>query len=142
MSHHFNIIPPASSYSSPFCFSCLCCLFQSQPLFELRCSNNVVHLHTCADSCASLVNLLQYLVSQGDLHPPPRQNSPTEIAGQKLPVSVTCSRQSFSPSGLEIHILLYIAFAAYSSCLNVLPEAFQQICKRCLTSKCLKTTDV
>uniref|UniRef100_H3DHC2 Autophagy related 2A n=1 Tax=Tetraodon nigroviridis TaxID=99883 RepID=H3DHC2_TETNG len=58
-----------------------------QPLFELRCSNNVVHLHTCADSCAALVNLLQYLVSQGDLHPPPRQTSPTEIAGQKLPLS-------------------------------------------------------
>nr|XP_046178953.1 autophagy-related protein 2 homolog A-like [Oncorhynchus gorbuscha] len=59
----------------------------SQPLFELRCSNNVVHLHTCADSCASLVNMLQYLVSQGDLHPPPRHTSPTEIAGQKLPLS-------------------------------------------------------
>uniref|UniRef100_A0A8C7G2Z2 Autophagy related 2A n=1 Tax=Oncorhynchus kisutch TaxID=8019 RepID=A0A8C7G2Z2_ONCKI len=59
----------------------------SQPLFELRCSNNVVHLHTCADSCAALVNMLQYLVSQGDLHPPPRQTSPTEIAGQKLPLS-------------------------------------------------------
>uniref|UniRef100_A0A3P8SMT6 Autophagy related 2A n=1 Tax=Amphiprion percula TaxID=161767 RepID=A0A3P8SMT6_AMPPE len=59
----------------------------SQPLFELRCSNNVVHLHTCADSCAALVNLLQYLVSQGDLHPPPRHASPTEIAGQKLPLS-------------------------------------------------------
>uniref|UniRef100_A0A8C9Z9Z1 Autophagy related 2A n=1 Tax=Sander lucioperca TaxID=283035 RepID=A0A8C9Z9Z1_SANLU len=53
----------------------------------LRCSNNVVHLHTCADSCAALVNLLQYLVSQGDLHPPPRHTSPTEIAGQKLPLS-------------------------------------------------------
>lgn len=59
----------------------------TQPLFELRCSNNVVHLHTCADSCAALVNLLQYLVSQGDLHPPPRHASPTEIAGQKLPLS-------------------------------------------------------
>ncbi|KAF3693991.1 Autophagy-related protein 2 -like protein A [Channa argus] len=59
----------------------------AQPLFELRCSNNVVHLHTCADSCAALVNLLQYLVSQGDLHPPPRHTSPTEIAGQKLPLS-------------------------------------------------------
>uniref|UniRef100_A0A665XDY6 Autophagy related 2A n=1 Tax=Echeneis naucrates TaxID=173247 RepID=A0A665XDY6_ECHNA len=45
----------------------------------LRCSNNVVHLHTCADSCAALVNFLQYLVSQGDLHPPPRHTSPTEI---------------------------------------------------------------
>ncbi|KAJ0002898.1 hypothetical protein NQD34_008047 [Periophthalmus magnuspinnatus] len=59
----------------------------SQPLFELRCSNNVVHVHTCADSCAALVNLLQYLVSRGDLHPPPRHASPTEIAGQKLPIS-------------------------------------------------------
>ncbi|XP_012721537.2 autophagy-related protein 2 homolog A [Fundulus heteroclitus] len=59
----------------------------SQPLFELRCSNNVVHLYTCADSCAALVNLLQYLVTQGDLHPPPRHTSPTEIAGQKLPLS-------------------------------------------------------
>uniref|UniRef100_A0A8D3C009 Autophagy related 2A n=1 Tax=Scophthalmus maximus TaxID=52904 RepID=A0A8D3C009_SCOMX len=59
----------------------------TQPLFELRCSNNVVHLHTCADSCAALVNMLQYLVSQGDLHPPPRHASPTEIAGQKLPLS-------------------------------------------------------
>ncbi|XP_051942118.1 autophagy-related protein 2 homolog A isoform X2 [Hippocampus zosterae] len=57
----------------------------AQPLFELRCSNNVVHVHACADSCAALVNMLQYLVSQGDLHPPPRHTSPTEIAGQKLP---------------------------------------------------------
>ncbi|KAM4845899.1 autophagy-related protein 2 homolog A isoform 2-T2 [Thomomys bottae] len=56
----------------------------SQPLFELRCSNNVVHLHSCADSCALLANLLQYVMSSGDLHPPPRPPSPTEIAGQKL----------------------------------------------------------
>nr|XP_014585167.1 autophagy-related protein 2 homolog A isoform X4 [Equus caballus] len=56
----------------------------SQPLFELRCSNNVVHVHSCADSCALLVNLLQYVMSEGDLHPPPRPPSPTEIAGQKL----------------------------------------------------------
>lgn len=57
---------------------------QSQPLFELRCSNNVVHVHSCADSCALLVNLLQYVTSSGDLHPPPQPPSPTEIAGQKL----------------------------------------------------------
>uniref|UniRef100_A0A673MNR3 Autophagy-related protein 2 homolog A-like n=1 Tax=Sinocyclocheilus rhinocerous TaxID=307959 RepID=A0A673MNR3_9TELE len=57
----------------------------TQPLFELRCSNNVVHVHTCADSCAALVNMLQYLVSQGDLHPPPpgspsiRRASPVSV---------------------------------------------------------------
>nr|XP_044618070.1 autophagy-related protein 2 homolog A isoform X2 [Equus asinus] len=59
----------------------------SQPLFELRCSNNVVHMHSCADSCALLVNLLQYVMSEGDLHPPPRPPSPTEIAGQKVQLS-------------------------------------------------------
>ncbi|GCC43598.1 hypothetical protein chiPu_0027474, partial [Chiloscyllium punctatum] len=57
---------------------------RAQPLFELRCSNNVVHVHTCADSCATLVNLVQYVVNSGDLHPPPKQDSPTEIAGQRL----------------------------------------------------------
>ncbi|XP_059257936.1 autophagy-related protein 2 homolog A isoform X1 [Mustela nigripes] len=59
----------------------------SQPLFELRCSNNVVRVHSCADSCALLVNLLQYVMSEGDLHPPPRPPSPTEIAGQKVQLS-------------------------------------------------------
>ncbi|XP_005384601.1 PREDICTED: autophagy-related protein 2 homolog A isoform X3 [Chinchilla lanigera] len=59
----------------------------SQPLFELRCSNNVVHIHSCADSCALLTNLLQYVMSAGDLHPPPRPPSPTEIAGQKVQLS-------------------------------------------------------
>ncbi|KAG8146526.1 hypothetical protein E2320_013678 [Naja naja] len=56
----------------------------SRPLFELRCSNNVVHIHTCADSCAALANLIQYVVNKGDQHPPPRHDSPTEIAGQKV----------------------------------------------------------
>ncbi|XP_042294778.1 autophagy-related protein 2 homolog A isoform X2 [Sceloporus undulatus] len=59
----------------------------TRPLFELRCSNNVVHIHTCADSCAALANLIQYVVNNGDLHPPPRHDSPTEIAGQKVQLS-------------------------------------------------------
>ncbi|KAM6435330.1 autophagy-related protein 2 homolog A isoform 1-T1 [Liasis olivaceus] len=59
----------------------------TRPLFELRCSNNVVHVHTCADSCAALANLIQYVVNNGDLHPPPRHDSPTEIAGQKVQLS-------------------------------------------------------
>ncbi|XP_061461555.1 autophagy-related protein 2 homolog A isoform X2 [Rhineura floridana] len=59
----------------------------TRPLFELRCSNNVVHVHTCADSCAALANLIQYVVNNGDLHPPPQHDSPTEIAGQKVQLS-------------------------------------------------------
>ncbi|KAG9475554.1 hypothetical protein GDO78_003774 [Eleutherodactylus coqui] len=56
----------------------------AQPLFELRCSNNVLHIHTCADSCAMLANLTQYVMNNGDLHCPPKPEPPTEIAGQKL----------------------------------------------------------
>lgn len=59
----------------------------SQPRFELRCSNNVVHVHSCADSCALFISLLQYVTSAGDLHPPARAPSPTEIAGQKVQLS-------------------------------------------------------
>lgn len=81
---------------------------QTQPLFELRCSNNVVHVHTCADSCAALVNLLQYLVSQGDLHPPPRHTSPTEIAGQKLPVRPP-GRRSYSAQGFALRLFRHMS---------------------------------
>lgn len=93
-----------SSYDLTLChhFSSFSCLLQTQPLFELRCSNNVVHLHTCADSCAALVNMLQYLVSQGDLHPPPRHASPTEIAGQKLPVCNVYSLENKNNRRTEI----------------------------------------
>lgn len=91
MSHHCNSVSDVFLLTVPVAEVNVLSLdvvfvLQSQPLFELRCSNNVVHLHTCADSCAALVNLLQYLISQGDLQPPPRHTSPTEIAGQRLPV--------------------------------------------------------
>lgn len=43
-------------------------------------------MHSCADSCALLLNLLQYVMNAGDLHPPARPPSPTEIAGQKVQV--------------------------------------------------------
>uniref|UniRef100_K7FR71 Autophagy related 2A n=1 Tax=Pelodiscus sinensis TaxID=13735 RepID=K7FR71_PELSI len=74
----------------------------TQPLFELRCSNNVVHLHTCADSCAMLANLIQYVVNHGDLHPPPRQDSPTEIAGQKVQVRSDGKACSGGPAGAHL----------------------------------------
>ncbi|XP_061751316.1 autophagy-related protein 2 homolog B-like isoform X1 [Nerophis ophidion] len=42
----------------------------SEPRFELRCSSDVIHIRTCADSCAALMNLIQYIASYGDLLPP------------------------------------------------------------------------
>uniref|UniRef100_A0A8C6D5S5 Autophagy related 2B n=1 Tax=Moschus moschiferus TaxID=68415 RepID=A0A8C6D5S5_MOSMO len=41
---------------------------QTEPHFELHCSSDVVHIRTCSDSCAALMNLIQYIASYGDLH--------------------------------------------------------------------------
>ncbi|MEE6494448.1 hypothetical protein FKM82_017142 [Ascaphus truei] len=49
---------------------------KSKPRFEMHCSSDVVHIRTCSDSCAALMNLIQYIASYGDLHPPSR----TEIS--------------------------------------------------------------
>uniref|UniRef100_A0A4W5MYX1 Autophagy related 2B n=1 Tax=Hucho hucho TaxID=62062 RepID=A0A4W5MYX1_9TELE len=43
----------------------------TEPRFELRCSSDVIHIRTCSDSCAALMNLIQYVASYGDLVPPP-----------------------------------------------------------------------
>ncbi|XP_051578281.1 autophagy-related protein 2 homolog B-like isoform X1 [Myxocyprinus asiaticus] len=42
----------------------------TEPRFELRCSSDVIHIRTCSDSCAALMNLIQYIASYGDLMPP------------------------------------------------------------------------
>ncbi|KAM6201704.1 LOW QUALITY PROTEIN: autophagy-related protein 2 homolog B [Rhynchocyon petersi] len=45
---------------------------QPEPRFELHCSSDMVHIRTCSDSCAALMNLIQYVASYGDLHAPHR----------------------------------------------------------------------
>ncbi|XP_032883372.1 autophagy-related protein 2 homolog B isoform X1 [Amblyraja radiata] len=70
-----------------------------QPRFELRCSSDVIHVRTCSDSCAALMNLIQYVASYGDLHPPCKfQASP----GAPAPSSRAGSGDSTPcrPSGL------------------------------------------
>ncbi|XP_055004123.1 autophagy-related protein 2 homolog B [Boleophthalmus pectinirostris] len=47
----------------------------SEPKFELRCSSDIIHIRTCSDSCAALMNLIQYVASYGDLVPPPEHES-------------------------------------------------------------------
>ncbi|KAF3830884.1 hypothetical protein GH733_002122 [Mirounga leonina] len=41
---------------------------KTEPRFELHCSSDTVHIRTCSDSCAALMNLIQYIASYGDLH--------------------------------------------------------------------------
>ncbi|KAG7238569.1 hypothetical protein INR49_030842 [Caranx melampygus] len=61
----------------------------SEPRFELRCSSDVIHIRTCSDSCAALMNLIQYVASYGDLLPPAepeaKHSSTTQRAKAEFP---------------------------------------------------------
>ncbi|XP_051942954.1 autophagy-related protein 2 homolog B-like isoform X1 [Hippocampus zosterae] len=55
----------------------------TEPRFELRCSSDVIHIRTCADSCAALMNLIQYIASYGDLLPPAEPEAKQTSSTQK-----------------------------------------------------------
>ncbi|KAG7510053.1 hypothetical protein JOB18_012075 [Solea senegalensis] len=54
-----------------------------EPRFELRCSSDVIHIRTCSDSCAALMNLIQYVASYGDLLPPTEPEAKHSSAKQR-----------------------------------------------------------
>uniref|UniRef100_A0A8C2EUF3 Autophagy related 2B n=1 Tax=Cyprinus carpio TaxID=7962 RepID=A0A8C2EUF3_CYPCA len=62
----------------------------TEPRFELRCSSDVIHIRTCSDSCAALMNLIQYVASYGDLLPPSGLEAKRRSTKQR--VKVTASR--------------------------------------------------
>ncbi|XP_012992957.2 autophagy-related protein 2 homolog B isoform X2 [Esox lucius] len=55
----------------------------TEPRFELRCSSDVIHIRTCSDSCAALMNLIQYVASYGDLLPPPGPEAKSTSSKQR-----------------------------------------------------------
>ncbi|XP_058018623.1 autophagy-related protein 2 homolog B [Ahaetulla prasina] len=79
---------------------------RSNPYFELHCSSDVIHIRTCSDSCAALMNLIQYIASYGDLNPPAKMECTSGVTKQ----NVKADSSSWPPSQGP-----------------VLPEADQQI---------------
>uniref|UniRef100_A0A8D1VF04 Autophagy related 2B n=1 Tax=Sus scrofa TaxID=9823 RepID=A0A8D1VF04_PIG len=79
---------------------------QTEPRFELHCSSDVVHIRTCSDSCAALMNLIQYIASYGDLHAANRADMKPGAPQRKMKVDSSGRSSSRGP---------------------VLPEADQQI---------------
>uniref|UniRef100_A0A665UX36 Autophagy related 2B n=1 Tax=Echeneis naucrates TaxID=173247 RepID=A0A665UX36_ECHNA len=59
----------------------------SEPRFELRCSSDVIHIRTCSDSCAALMNLIQYVASYGDLLPTGEPEAKASSTTQRTKVS-------------------------------------------------------
>lgn len=65
----------------------------TEPKFELRCSSDIIHIRTCSDSCAALMNLIQYVASYGDLLPSAgheaKQRSNTQKTKTECPTRTT-----------------------------------------------------
>ncbi|XP_047677677.1 autophagy-related protein 2 homolog B isoform X1 [Tachysurus fulvidraco] len=69
----------------------------TDPRFELRCSSDVIHIRTCSDSCAALMNLIQYIASYGDLFPPSRMESKAGSTKQRAKMEILSKPQSHGP---------------------------------------------
>ncbi|KAF7704373.1 hypothetical protein HF521_021445 [Silurus meridionalis] len=70
---------------------------RTEPRFELRCSSDVIHIRTCSDSCAALMNLIQYIASYGDLLPPTRLDSKGSGTKHKSKLDLLNKPQSHGP---------------------------------------------
>ncbi|XP_069493788.1 autophagy-related protein 2 homolog B isoform X2 [Ambystoma mexicanum] len=81
---------------------------KSKPRFELHCSSDAIHIRTCSDSCAALMNLIQYIASYGDLYPPtrteitpgaPKHRITTRFSAEQEPDGVGPGRKQSSQIG-------------------------------------------
>uniref|UniRef100_A0A8C6ZD31 Autophagy related 2B n=1 Tax=Nothoprocta perdicaria TaxID=30464 RepID=A0A8C6ZD31_NOTPE len=70
---------------------------RTKPRFELHCSSDVIHIRTCSDSCAALMNLIQYIASYGDLHPPAKTEMKSGVSKQKMKTDTFSQPSSQGP---------------------------------------------
>ncbi|NXP28264.1 ATG2B protein, partial [Scytalopus superciliaris] len=70
---------------------------RTKPRFELHCSSDVIHIRTCSDSCAALMNLIQYIASYGDLHPPAKTEVKCGVTKPKMKVETFSQPSSHGP---------------------------------------------
>ncbi|XP_063146359.1 autophagy-related protein 2 homolog B isoform X2 [Candoia aspera] len=70
---------------------------RSNPYFELHCSSDVIHIRTCSDSCAALMNLIQYIASYGDLNPPAKMECTSGVTKQNVKADVSSWPSSQGP---------------------------------------------
>uniref|UniRef100_A0A8D0C9M2 Autophagy related 2B n=1 Tax=Salvator merianae TaxID=96440 RepID=A0A8D0C9M2_SALMN len=68
-----------------------------RPRFELHCSSDVIHIRTCSDSCAALMNLIQYVASYGDLNPPAKTEATCGMTKQNAKAEVSSRPSSQGP---------------------------------------------
>ncbi|XP_019408020.1 PREDICTED: autophagy-related protein 2 homolog B isoform X1 [Crocodylus porosus] len=70
---------------------------RTKPRFELHCSSDIIHIRTCSDSCAALMNLIQYIACYGDLHPPSKTEVKSGAVKQKTKANASSRPSSEGP---------------------------------------------
>jgi hypothetical protein len=58
--------------------------FQKDPLVDVRIACNMIHIRSCSDSANALIELLKYVISEGDLQP--QQQQANEISRSSTPI--------------------------------------------------------
>ena len=61
--------------------------FQSDPLVDIRVTCNMIQIRSCSDSANALIELLKYVITEGDLQQPPQQQQQTnEVSRSSTPI--------------------------------------------------------
>uniref|UniRef100_A0A8C5EAK6 Autophagy related 2B n=1 Tax=Gouania willdenowi TaxID=441366 RepID=A0A8C5EAK6_GOUWI len=81
----------------------------SEPRFELRCSSDVIHIRTCSDSCAALMNLIQYVACYGDLLPPAEPEAKHSSPSLKSKVSSDAQLNNYLQTSLELRLRWWLS---------------------------------
>ncbi|XP_077766625.1 autophagy-related protein 2 homolog B isoform X3 [Canis aureus] len=112
---------------------------QTEPRFELHCSSDIVHIRTCSDSCAALMNLIQYIASYGDLHAASKVEMKPGAPHRKMKVEPAAS---FIRTNSPLTPCSHVDSSGRSSSRGpVLPEADQQML-RDLMSDAMEEVDL
>lgn len=94
----------------------------THPKLDLRATNNIVHIRTCADSCRALQNLITYFANDGDLL------SETSLSrGAEVPILITESGG---------HGMTYLSKSQVDQVNDLMAEAMKESsngCSCCLT---------
>ena len=78
--------------------------FQRRPKLDLSMSNNVLNIHTCSDSCASLIKLIKYIASDGDLDHGNQECFAEQISQNEVP----CYFPAFCWHQVDINKTIYL----------------------------------
>ncbi|EFN86545.1 Autophagy-related protein 2-like protein A [Harpegnathos saltator] len=98
------------------------------PRVDLRASNNVLHVRTCSDSGRALMQLLNYIASDGDLMPNP---AATATAAENMPAPP--SRRSPEESLVDVESISTLSRSQVERVYSLMEDALEETVKGTMT---------